>query len=87
MLDFSEPGKAAHALEALRTLSIREQLVGESVEMMAGGDRRGAIMASILGPVAQTYHWQEDYEPSLEDCVKVRKTPSWPRSWANFSLF
>jgi hypothetical protein len=28
-------------------------------------------MTSILGPVAQTYHWQEDYEPSLEDCVKA----------------
>jgi hypothetical protein len=23
---------------------------------------------------------------NVGDCIKVRKTPSWPRSWANVSL-
>ena len=26
-------------------------------------------------------------QSALEDITQVSKTPSWPRSWANFSLF
>ena len=27
-----------------------------------------------------------ELEAELDEVVQVRKTPSWPRSWANFSL-
>ena len=33
------------------------------------------------GNLRNSLAWMAPY------CAKVRKTPSWPRSWANFSLF
>jgi hypothetical protein len=50
-----------------------------------------------LGPVIRAVCWTGIFAnasqclgaqlAALSPAAKVRKTPSWPRSWANFSLF
>ena len=72
-INWSSPESEAHTMEALRTPSIREQIIGESLDMMSRGDRRGDILKSLMGPMGQTYHWREDYEPQLEDSVTVSR--------------
>ena len=56
MIDWSTPDAEMHSLEALRTLSFRDQIIGECVEIMRSGDRRGAILEGLMGPMGQTYH-------------------------------
>jgi hypothetical protein len=48
-------------------------------------------MADHRGPLVAIFPMKEDYGRTIlnlcvSDINKVRKTPSWPRSWANFSL-
>jgi hypothetical protein len=38
------------------------------------------------GPGGQVTRAHSDVYDNLICMIKVRKTPSWPRSWANFSL-
>ena len=51
---------------------------------MCGRARENKVLssgdASLIGAI-------EVAVPEMKLGGKVRKTPSWPRSWANFSLF
>jgi hypothetical protein len=48
------------------------------------GDTSVVLQASKLYDDVAAAGWLEE---SSDAPTKVRKTPSWPRSWANFSLF
>ena len=44
------------------------------------------VAESGIGRIVMFYKLK-DKNPNLKNIAQVRKTPRWPRSWANFSLF
>ena len=56
--------------------------------LMGGGAAPALAASGGLGAVVQAWKRAQSVSAAyFDEILKVRKTPSWPRSWANFSLF
>ena len=53
-----------------------ERLAAHPANRVASGKASAALLAEAA----------DDYKSAFEQRQQVRKTPSWPRSWANSSL-
>ena len=74
MLDHrTDRADEALAYDCVRSLILCAMLARDTSAHMKYFERLGVLMASEVYLNASPYH-------------KVRKSPSWPRSWVNFSL-
>jgi len=70
-LDWSSEDSTMRSLDTLRTPSVRDEIVGEALSLMQSGERQGLMFKGMIGPMGQTYHWCENYEPDISESVKA----------------
>jgi hypothetical protein len=84
----AKAAEARVAAEEEQQLRKEEQQLKKEAQDKAGDKEREAEIAVKQAEVhRQLAEKETKARTAAEEAAKVRKTPSWPRSWANFSLF